>query len=65
VTAVYSGPNQGQVSGTTGNDGTVVLRTEAARNPKDVWCFEVTDVAEDGYVYNLAANIVTIQCETQ
>jgi hypothetical protein len=54
--------HQGQLSGITGNGGTVVLRTECARNPKDIWCFEVPSVAKDGYVYESAANVVTIQC---
>lgn len=63
VTASYSGPNAGQVSGTTGSDGTVVLVTAWARKAKDTWCFEVTDVAKDGYTYNPAANVVTVACE--
>jgi PKD repeat protein len=65
VTATYSGPNQGQVSGTTGSDGTVVLTTAWVKKTKDVWCFEVTDLAQDGYLYNPAANVVTVQCEAQ
>jgi hypothetical protein len=63
VTAAYSGPNAGEVSGTTGADGTVVLTTPWVKKTKDVWCFEVTDVAKDGYVYNPGANVVTTQCE--
>jgi hypothetical protein len=63
VTAVYSGPNSGEVSGTTGANGTVALTTRWARKTKDVWCFEVTDVAKDGYIYNRNANVVTIRCE--
>jgi PKD repeat protein len=63
VTAVYSGPNQGEVSGVTDDNGRVVLRTEWVRNPQGVWCFEVTDVSKDGYVYDPAANVVTVQCE--
>jgi PKD repeat protein len=63
VTAVYSGPNQGQVSGTTKNNGRVVLTTDAVRNPQGTWCFEVTEVSKDGYVYDPAANVVTVQCE--
>jgi PKD repeat protein len=63
VTAVYSGPNQGQASGTTGDDGRVVLQTDLVRNPQGVWCFEITNVSKDGYVYNPAANVVTVQCE--
>ena len=64
VTATYSGPNQGQVSGTTGSDGTAVLRTRIVRNPQGVWCFEITSLAKEGYVYNPEANVVTVQCET-
>jgi len=63
VTAVYSGPNSGELSGTTGTDGTVVLTTPWVDKAKDEWCFEVTDVAKDGYVYNADANIVTARCE--
>ncbi len=63
VTAVYSGPNQGQVSGVTGDNGRVVLSTDVVRKPQGVWCFEVTDVSKDGYVYNPDANVVTVQCE--
>jgi PKD repeat protein len=63
VSATYSGPNSGQVGGTTGADGTVVLRTPWTRKTKELWCFEVTDVAKDGYVYNADANLVTIRCE--
>ena len=63
VIAVYSGPNQGDVSGVTSDDGGAVLRTTWVRNPQGVWCFEVTDVSKDGYVYNPDANVMTIQCE--
>ncbi len=64
VTATYSGPNQGQVSGTTGSDGRATLQTKKVRKPQGVWCFEVTSLSKDGYVYNPAANVVTVQCET-
>jgi hypothetical protein len=64
VTATYSGPNQGQVSGVTGANGRVILRTDWARRPQGAWCFEVTDVSKDGYIYNAAANVVTILCES-
>jgi PKD repeat protein len=63
VAATYSGPNSGEVSGTTGTDGTVVLTTPWVKKTKETWCFEVTDVAKDSYVYNSAANVVTIECE--
>ena len=64
VTARYWGPSQGQVSGTTGADGTVVLETNRVRKPEGVWCFEVLDVSKDGYVYDPGANVVTVQCES-
>jgi parallel beta-helix repeat protein len=64
VTALYYGPNSGQVSGTTGADGTVVLETSRVRRPKGTWCFEVTGVSKDGYVYNPGANVATVQCES-
>jgi hypothetical protein len=66
VTVVYSGLNSGEVSGTTGADGTVVLTTPwVPKKTKGEWCFEVTDAAKDGYVYNSGSNVVTIQCEAQ
>jgi hypothetical protein len=64
VTALYYGPNAGQVSGTTGADGTVVLKTSRVRRPEGAWCFEVTGALKDGYVYNPDANVVTVQCES-
>jgi parallel beta-helix repeat protein len=63
VSAAYSGPNQGQVSGATGSDGIVTLTTKRQRNPQGSWCFEVLSVAKDGYSYDPSANVVTAQCE--
>ncbi|MGD8403219.1 MAG: PKD domain-containing protein [Anaerolineales bacterium] len=63
VTATYSGPNSGQVSGLTGSDGTVTLYTDKQRRPRGSWCFEVTEVTKSGYSYNPSANVVTTQCE--
>jgi len=63
VTVTYFGPNSGQASGVTGADGTVTLTTSWKRNPNGNWCFEVTNVAKDGYTYNPNANVVTLQCE--
>jgi len=63
VTATYSGPNNGQVSGVTGADGSATLYTDRDRRPQSSWCFEVTDVTKDGYVYDASANVVTLQCE--
>jgi parallel beta-helix repeat protein len=63
VVVNYSGPNQGQTSGVTGADGTVILYTDQQRKPKGKWCFAVLDVTNDGYTYNADANVVTTQCE--
>jgi len=63
VTANYSGPNQGQTSGVTGTDGTVILFTDRQSRPQGSWCFEVVNVAKAGYIYDAGANVVTLQCE--
>jgi hypothetical protein len=63
VTATYSGPNNGQASGVTGANGIVTLYTNWKRNPRGTWCFEITDVEKDGYVYNASANLIMLQCE--
>ena len=63
VLVTYSGPNQGQTNGVTSADGAVTLYTDRQRNPKGTWCFEVTNVTKDGYIYNADANVVTLQCE--
>jgi hypothetical protein len=42
----------------------VTLETGWIRKPKDMWCFEVTDVVLDGYAYDAQANVVTIQSAT-
>jgi PKD repeat protein len=63
VTANYAGPNSGQVSGVTGADGSVTLYTDKQRKPKGLWCFEVIQVAKDGYIYNSNANLITNACE--
>jgi hypothetical protein len=63
VTASYSGPNSGQVSGVTGANGIVTLYTNWKRNPNGTWCFQVTDATKDGYSYNSSANVITLACE--
>jgi ELWxxDGT repeat protein len=45
VTASYSGPSSGTVSGTTASNGTVTLETGAIKNPSGSWCFTVTNVS--------------------
>jgi hypothetical protein len=65
VTALYSGPNSGTASGTTGTDGHAILETPLRKNPGAAeWCFEVSNVTKTGYAYNPAANVVTRECES-
>ena len=64
VSVTYSGPTSGQLTGTTGPDGTVLLQTGWTKRPKENWCFEVTGVTRDGWVYDAAANVATTVCET-
>lgn len=64
VTASYSGPSTGTLTGTTGANGRVVLTTPLKKNPSGQWCFEVTSVSRSGYTYNFAANEVTRECES-
>lgn len=64
VTVTFTGPTSGEVSGTTGADGTVVLETGFTKRPKEKWCFTVTGVAKDGWTYNSDANVATTVCES-
>jgi hypothetical protein len=52
VTASYTGPTTGTVSGSTGTDGKVVLKTKAIKTSSGVWCFTVTNVAKSGFTYD-------------
>jgi hypothetical protein len=64
VTALYTGPNTGTLTGTTGANGRVVLSTPLKKNPAGQWCFEVTSVSKSGYAYNPGDNVVTKECES-
>jgi hypothetical protein len=52
VTATYSGPSSGTVSGNTNTSGKVTLKTGNVKNPSGTWCFTVTNVARTGYAYD-------------
>ncbi len=62
VTASYSGPNSGTVTGTTGANGTVILQTSQKTNPSGTWCFTVTNVQATGFTFNASIGEVT-SCE--
>jgi mono/diheme cytochrome c family protein len=61
VTASYSGPTSGNVSGTTNASGQVTLNSKAIKNPVGLWCFTVNNVSVGGVSYPQAAT----QCETR
>jgi hypothetical protein len=63
VTASYSGPNSGTVTGTTGANGTVTLETALKPNPSGTWCFTVTYVQATGYAFNSSTGEL-YACET-
>lgn len=51
VTASYTGPNSGNVTGVTNVNGEVILKTASKKNPSGLWCFTVTNVSLTGYTY--------------
>lgn len=59
VSASYSGPTSGSVSGTTGANGEATLQTSTIRKPSGFWTFTVTDVQATGLIYELTLNVVT------
>ncbi|HSJ57738.1 MAG TPA: PKD domain-containing protein, partial [Anaerolineae bacterium] len=65
VTARFFGPTEGQRSQPTTGDGKAFLATSWTTDPQGIWCFEVLNITADGYIYDPAANVVTIQCEAQ
>jgi len=62
VVASYSGPTTGSVSGVTGADGTVTLRTLPTGSATSGWCFTVTNITGNEMGYVPGANVVTTQC---
>jgi len=64
VSASYSGPNSGNVSGVTDGSGIATLQSKALKNPGGEWCFTVTDVSKSGSLYVPASNVITTECET-
>jgi len=63
VTADYTGPTSGSVSGISNGDGVVILSSKPTRHRNGDWCFTVTDAAKGDLIYNSGANNVTISCE--
>lgn len=64
VTASYSGPSAGTVSGTTDAAGAVALKTSTASAAGSGWCFTVTGITATGAGYVPGDNVVTTQCES-
>jgi hypothetical protein len=63
VTVHHTGPTGGILTGTTGLDGRVTLVTPSTLDTTLAWCFTVTKVEKDGFVYAPTSNVVTAQCE--
>ncbi|MDP2887339.1 MAG: T9SS type A sorting domain-containing protein [Bacteroidota bacterium] len=51
VTATYTGPTSGTITGNTGTDGKVTLKTSTLKTTTGQWCFTVNSVAKNGYTY--------------
>jgi PKD repeat protein len=63
VSAQFSGPTSGSVSGITGTLGLVTLKSTAAKRATQPWCFTVVSIGVTGSTYLPSANVVTTQCE--
>lgn len=61
VTATYTGPTNGTVSGTTGTDGKVILKSSTLKTTTGQWCFTATHVSKTGYTY---AGTIVQGCES-
>ena|GEM_PF-506739 len=64
VTASYDGPTSGSVSGITGTNGSVTLKSSKTRSAGSDWCFEVTNVTSGSFSYDAGANVTTRSCES-
>lgn len=64
VTAQFSGPTSGTVSGLTSGLGLVTLQSTASKRATQPWCFTVTSISAAGFTYLPSANVVTTQCES-
>jgi len=62
VTTTYTGPTNGTVSGTTGTDGKVALKTTGIKSTSGTWCFTITNVTKLGYSHDGAKPTL---CENQ
>ncbi len=51
VTAIYTGPTSGTVTGTTGTNGIVLLNTSKKKSPTGTWCFSITNVIYPNTVF--------------
>jgi mono/diheme cytochrome c family protein len=61
VSASYTGPTNGSVSGVSNSSGQVLLNTTKIKNPVGSWCFTLTNAAYTGAVY--VPNTIQV-CET-
>ena len=52
VAIEYTGPNEGSVTGYTASNGKVTFLTNYSWTSAGTWCFKVTGVSKDGFVFN-------------
>ncbi|UCG61522.1 MAG: S8 family serine peptidase [Candidatus Zixiibacteriota bacterium] len=64
VYVTATGPVGGSGNALTNDSGYVTFNTGATKSCDGEWCFEVTNVILAGYVYNEAANDMTLVCES-
>jgi hypothetical protein len=63
VYASYTGATNGSDSGVTGLDGLATIESSRTKPSSGQWCFEITSVVHEVFVYDPAANQITVACE--
>jgi PKD repeat protein len=64
VYGFFNEPNTNAKTGTTDANGIAVINGDKTKATVADFCFEVTDVALNGYTYNSGDNVVTTACES-
>jgi bacillopeptidase F len=64
VSGFFNAPRTTIKNGVTGAGGTVTILSDKTKTPPTDWCFEVTNVAKAGEVYDPTQNVDTRACES-
>ncbi|UCG61663.1 MAG: S8 family serine peptidase [Candidatus Zixiibacteriota bacterium] len=65
VVLAVTGPTDGKRMGSSDAEGRVLIVSPKPKDPTiDDWCFEVTDVRHDDFIYDPEANFITKTCES-